>query len=225
MEEKLPLRIKSAADELNIVMSTEVATNVAQYLVELQKWNKTYNLTAVKRQEDMLVQHVFDCLAILPALKKQALNKGITFKTVVDVGSGAGIPGAIIALAQPNMNVFCVDAVEKKAAFVSHVAGKLSVKNLQAVHGRIEQLEEFDADLVISRAFASLEDFAHLAGKHVGKHGLMAAMKSRQIYTDVDELNKANTGWEVFCIDPLTVPDLHAERYLAWLRRETRNES
>lgn len=224
MEEKLVLRIQLAAKELDIELSWDVATRIERYLTELQKWNRTYNLTALKSKEEMLVQHVFDTLAIVPRLRKQApfLNKAVL--RVVDVGSGAGIPGVILALVDPSMEVFCVDTVEKKSTFISHVAGKLAVKNLLAVHGRIEQLDAFNADLVISRAFASLADFVHLAGKHVGKNGLMAAMKSRQAHADVDELKQADTSWEVLCIDPLTVPYLNAERYLVWLRRKMGNE-
>jgi 16S rRNA (guanine527-N7)-methyltransferase len=225
VEDSLAARIQVAADKLDITITPTVATKMAQYLGELQKWNKTYNLTALKSQEDMLVQHVFDSLAIMPELKGRALTRATPFQRVVDVGSGAGLPGAIIAMADPKMEVFCVDAVQKKSAFVAYIAGKLAIDNLHSIHGRIEQVNGLEADLVISRAFASLVDFAKLAGRHVSKLGLMASMKSRQLRADVDALNKTDMEWEVLCIDALTVPNLDAERYLVWLRRKNENDT
>src|SRR3546814_20310829 len=119
----------------------------------------------------MLIQHVFDSLTILPNILEILDKKTVKNITVVDVGSGAGLPGVVLAIMQPDWSVYCIDAVEKKMAFVRQMSGVLRLPNLQAVHQRVETLAPYQADIVVSRAFASLIDFASLRSeeRRVGK--------------------------------------------------------
>src|SRR5690606_18650826 len=127
----------------------------------------TYNLTALRDPEQMLIQHVFDSLAVLPHVIDILYKNTVENALIVDVGSGAGLPGVIMAIMQPGWSVHCIDAVEKKMAFVRQMSGALHLPNLQAVHQRVETIAPYQADVVVSRAFASLSDFASLAGRHV----------------------------------------------------------
>ncbi len=147
------------------------------------------------------------------------LYKNTVYPVVVDVGSGAGLPGVVLAAMCPEATIHCVDTVEKKATFIRYVAGVLRLPNLQAHHARVEQLPLFEADLVVSRAFASLADFATLAGRHVSENGQLLAMKGREPTEEIEELS-SKTSWRVAHIEPLQVPDLDAQRCLVWLTEQ-----
>lgn len=180
----------------------------------LERWNSTYNLTAVRDREAMWAQHLADCLAVLPAVDRR-LVRG----RVLDVGSGGGLPGAPIAVMRPALDVTCIDAVGKKAAFVRQVAGALALPNLHAVHGRVEALRGGAGfDLVTSRAFASLADFTRLTRHLLAPGGAWMAMKGRR---PDDEIAALPPGIEVFHVEPLAVPGLDAERCLIWMRPTT----
>lgn len=215
-------RLKDAAASLQLSLSSDQEDALIKYLEQLQKWNRAYNLTAVRDPDDMLVQHIFDSLAIVPHVQKQ-LGKNNETTSIVDVGSGAGLPGVVLAVLLPNTTVHCVDTVEKKATFIRYVAGVLRLANLQAHHARVENLKPFAADIVVSRAFASLADFAILGGRHVGAHGTMLALKGREPTEEITELSEA-TSWRVARIDPLQVPELDAQRCLVWLRNKEPHE-
>ena len=211
-------RLRAAAAQLNLEISKEQEETLFAYLEQLQRWNRTYNLTAVREPEQMLVQHLFDSLAVVNPLES-ILYKYTASPTVVDVGSGAGLPGVVVAIMCPKTTVHCVDTVEKKATFIRYVAGVLRLPNLQAHHARIESLAPFEADVVVSRAFASLVDFATLAGMHVRTNGRMLAMKGREPLEEIDELQRS-TAWRVGQVDPLQVPELDARRCLVWLTEQ-----
>lgn len=189
-----------------------------EYLEQLNKWNKTYNLTAIRDQEQALVQHLFDSLSVIKPLQLYLKSRDITQPFIMDVGSGGGLPGVILAITLPDAQVKCVDAVEKKIAFITHVASVLQLGNLKALHTRVEELPEAEMDIVISRAFASLKDFANLSGKHVSINGELVAMKGKQPLTEISELD--GTDWVVNHIETLTVPELDAERCLVWMQRK-----
>uniref|UniRef100_UPI00333FC6D0 16S rRNA (guanine(527)-N(7))-methyltransferase RsmG n=1 Tax=Paracandidimonas soli TaxID=1917182 RepID=UPI00333FC6D0 len=123
------------------------------------------------------------------------------------------------AILEPDWRVSCVDAVEKKTAFIRQMSGVLGLSNLQALHNRIEMLQEMNATIVTSRAFASLADFADLAGKHVARDGWLVAMKGRIPDDEISELQK-KTDWRVERIDPVVVPELDAQRCLIWLKQD-----
>jgi 16S rRNA (guanine527-N7)-methyltransferase len=188
------------------------------YLEQLNKWNKTYNLTAIRDQEQALIQHLFDSLSVVRPLQLNIQDHGIKHPKIMDVGSGGGLPGVILAIAFPEATVICVDAVEKKIAFIRHVASVLQLKNLKGLHTRIEELPDASMDIVTSRAFASLKDFATLAGKHVSINGALVAMKGKHPVDEIAELDA--TDWVVKDIEILTVPELDAERCLVWMQRK-----
>jgi 16S rRNA (guanine527-N7)-methyltransferase len=167
----------------------------------------------------MLVQHIFDSLSIVrPFQNYLAGNNTQTQESVkiVDVGSGAGLPGVVLAASCSTWNITCIDAVEKKMAFVRQMVGALALPNLSAMHVRVEQLEPMQADIVVSRAFSSLLDFVNLAGRHVRPGGRIAAMKGKEPDQEIAAL-QSESNWRVERIESLTVPELEAQRCLVWL--------
>jgi 16S rRNA (guanine527-N7)-methyltransferase len=180
------------------------------YLVLLQRWNSTYNLTAVRDPHAMLIQHLADCLAVIPALRRQ-----FTVSRLMDVGSGGGLPGVVIATMMPGVQVECVDSVAKKAAFVRQVAGALKLDNLHATHTRVESLRTAGCDIVTSRAFASLCDFTRLTKHLLSPNAVWMAMKGRP---PSDEMAQLPPDVEVFHVEPIAVPGLDAQRCLVWMR-------
>src|SRR5690606_20264566 len=135
------------------------------------------------------------------------------------VGSGAGLPGVVLAIMRPDWQIHCVDAVEKKMAFVRQMTGVLHLPNLHAHHERVESMSLFQANIVVSRAFASLAVFATLAGRHVAKNGYLVAIKGHEPEEEAEVL-RHNTQWRVSCIETLSVPELYAQRCLVWMSRQ-----
>lgn len=211
-------RLLQAAQQLQVPLSTEQINTLIKYLQQLQRWNRTYNLTALRDPEQMLIQHVFDSLAVVPAVNYIADSTANANLKIVDVGSGGGLPGVVLATACSTWNVHCVDAVEKKMAFVRQMAAVLQLPNLHAHHQRIEQAPVFSADIIISRAFASLVDFVQLSARHLAPKGQMIAMKAKRPLDEIAELEK-NTSWRVNSIVELEVPELNAERCLVYLNQ------
>lgn len=203
--------IAALAVELGVELSAAQTDQLLRYLQLLQRWNGTYNLTAVRDPAAMLTQHLADCLAVLPALARQAAAGG----RLLDVGSGGGLPGVVIACALPAWDVTTVDAVAKKAAFVRQVAGALALPNLHAAHARVEGLRAEPFQLITSRAFASLADFAKLTRSHLAPGGGWMAMKGR---VPDDEIAQLPADIDVFHVEQLAVPGLDAQRCLVWMR-------
>jgi 16S rRNA (guanine527-N7)-methyltransferase len=185
-----------------------------RYLDLLVKWNKAYNLTAVRDPALMRTQHLADCVAVVEPLRRQ-LGRGIPMR-VLDVGSGGGLPGVVLAMAEPAWEVTCVDAVGKKVAFVRQVAAELALPNLHAVHARAETIDTLPFDLITARAFASLADFTRLTRALLAPGGLWMAMKGKR---PEDELAELPADVMVFHVEPLDVPGLQAERCLVWMRQ------
>lgn len=214
-------KIGVAVKNLGIELSLARQQMLVDYLLELKKWNETYNLTAVRDIENMLVQHIFDCLAILPQIGHYETERSTTYKDVIDVGSGAGLPGVVIAIARPHTSVTCIDAVHKKQAFVSQVANKLGLNNLQSLHARVEKVSNLRADLIISRAFSSLSSFVGLCDHLLRPDGSMVAMKSKQISEEIDAFEKAQMEFLIDKLVELNVPQLEAKRFLVWVLRKS----
>ncbi|HWL28853.1 MAG TPA: 16S rRNA (guanine(527)-N(7))-methyltransferase RsmG [Burkholderiaceae bacterium] len=212
-------RLHDAALSLNVHLDERSTRVLLSYIDQLQRWNKTYNLTALRDPEQMLVQHVFDSIAALSPLAEQLYKNTVSDAQVVDVGSGAGLPGIVLAALKPAWQVCCIDAVEKKTAFVRQMSGVLALPNLKAVHARVETLAPLGADIVVSRAFASLADFATLAGAHVDAKGHLVAMKGREPTDEIETLQQ-QTPWRVDRIQSLVVPELSAQRCLVWMSRQ-----
>jgi 16S rRNA (guanine527-N7)-methyltransferase len=167
----------------------------------------------------MLVQHLADCLAAVPPLQRHLADR--TDARVLDVGSGGGLPGALIAIVAPDIDVTCIDAVAKKAAFVRQIAGDLALGNLHALHGRVEtHRASTPYDVIISRALATLADFVSLTRHLMTRPGAVwMAMKGQ---TPDDEVAALPPEVEVFHVEPLKVIDLAAPRCLVWMRLRAR---
>lgn len=211
-------RLEKASDYLQLSLSEKQIEKLLLYVEQLQRWNRTYNLTAIRDPEQMLIQHIFDSLAVVPVIN-QLLDKKTVFNfKIVDVGSGGGLPGVVLAIAAPWV-VHCVDAVEKKMAFVRQMTGKLDLPNLNAHHARVETMDAFEADVVISRAFSSLTDFVRLAGVHAAQDGCLLAMKGRQPDDEITAL-QSDPSWKVESIQSLAVPELDAQRCVLRLSRQ-----
>lgn len=201
----------------DILAALELRTSDGQiaalqnYLDLLERWNATYNLTAVRDRAGMLTQHLADCLAIIPSLRGRMTTPG----RLLDVGSGGGLPGVVIAVLLPSCDVTCIDAVAKKMAFVRQVAGTLALPNLHAQHGRVEALRSTPFDVITSRAFASLGDFVGLTRAALAPGGVWMAMKGRVPDAEIAALPR---DIEVFHVEQLQVPGLDAQRCLVWMR-------
>ena len=202
----------SGLETLGLPASDAVRRQLLAYLDLLHKWNQAYNLSAVRDPQQMVHQHLLDCLAALPALDRDLQGRGAR---VLDVGSGAGLPGVVWALMRPHWSLCCVDAVAKKASFVRQVAAELALHNLRAEHARVEQLQLPPFDVVVSRAFASLADFTRLTRRQLANGGCWLAMKGK---VPEDEIAALGADVTVFHVEPLQVPGLDAQRCLVWMR-------
>jgi 16S rRNA (guanine527-N7)-methyltransferase len=200
--------------ELGLDLSTVQRRQLLDYLGLIQKWTRVYNLTAVRDPQDMLTQHLLDSLAVVAPLRR---HTGAAPCALLDVGSGAGLPGVVIAIACPDIRVDCVDTVAKKAAFLQQVAVALRLPNLRGLHDRVERLAG-PYDVITSRAFASLADFVTWSGAALAPHGVWMAMKGRRPEEEVAVLP---AEVEMFHVEQLHVPDLEGERCLVWMRRRS----
>lgn len=190
---------------LGLSLPEGAAERLATFLALLAKWNKTYNLTAIRNPADMVTHHLLDSLAVIPSLEKSALA-GRRF-SLADIGSGAGLPGLVLAIARPDWTVTSIETVEKKSAFQRQVKIELGLSNVSIHCGRVEDcVGAFDA--AISRAFASLADFVALSG-HLSS--TLWAMKGAY---PAEEITALPDGWRVAESCPLVVPGLAAERHL-----------
>ena len=210
-------------ERLGLELALPARRQLIEYLALIARWNRVYNLTAVRDPADMLSQHLLDSLAVVPSLRRQLSHAGSDDQTtarkirVLDVGSGAGLPGVVLSIVEPRWEVTCVDAVAKKASFIRQVSAELALLHLQAQHARVEDLPAQPGyDIVTSRAFASLADFVSLTAHLLNPQGSWMAMKGR---VPEDELADLPTGVEVFHVEPLKVPSLEAQRCLVWMRK------
>jgi 16S rRNA (guanine527-N7)-methyltransferase len=153
-------------------------------------------------------------LAAIGPLRQQLSNVPAPVR-LLDVGSGAGLPGVVIAICCPDITVHCVDTVAKKAAFIQQTAAALKLPNLRGIHARVENLKE-PYQVVSSRAFASLADFTAWSGAALAEQGIWMAMKGKH---PVDEIAALTPGIEVFHVEQLAVPGLDAERCIIWMRK------
>jgi 16S rRNA (guanine527-N7)-methyltransferase len=222
MTKPLELELRAGAQSLGLVLSDAQVEQLLTYQDLIQKWTKVYNLTAVRDPAEMLTHHLLDSLAVVLPLRRQlavmqtsrALAVDVSAR-LLDVGSGAGLPGAVIAICCPEVVVHCVDTVAKKAAFIQQVAVSLKLPNLRGIHARVENLTD-TYNVVSSRAFASLLDFVTWSKKCLAEQGVWMAMKGKH---PSDEIAALPDGVRVFHVEPLVVPGLDAERCLLWLRK------
>lgn len=201
---------------LDLDLSPRQREQLLNYVGLLQKWNRTYNLTAIRDPAEMLSHHLLDSLAVLPHLQKSALAGRREGWRLADVGSGAGLPGLVLAIARPEWRIRSIDTVDKKAAFQRQACIELGLINVEVVSGRVEQLPALSADGVISRAFADLADFVRLAGHLIAPGGSMLAMKG---ILPNEEIARLPEGWRVASAAPVSVPGLAAQRHLIVLEK------
>ncbi len=202
---KLQPQLQQALSELKLPLSDEQQLQLLYYLQQLLFWNKAYNLTAIKDDQQALIKHIFDSLSIVPFLPAGDL---------LDIGTGAGLPAVIVAICQPQRAVTALDSNQKKIRFIKQVASELGLKNLTPVASRIEA-HAGTYQVITSRAFASLVDFVTHSQSKLADNGVICAMKGVE---PVDEIQALQNEWQINT-QVLTVPELHESRHLIYLQR------
>ncbi len=202
---KLQPQLQKALSELKLQLSDEQQLQLLYYLQQLLFWNKAYNLTAIKDDQQALIKHIFDSLSIVPFLPAGDL---------LDIGTGAGLPAMIVAICQPQRAVTALDSNQKKIRFIKQVASELGLKNLTPVASRIEA-HAGTYQVITSRAFASLVDFVTHSQSKLADNGVICAMKGVE---PVDEIQALQNEWQINT-QVLSVPELHESRHLIYLQR------
>ena len=207
--------LQAGLQQLQLDLDARQVDLLLDYLGLLQKWNKVYNLTAVRDPAEMMTHHLLDSLAAIGPLLAQTQGRALP---LLDVGSGGGLPGVVIAIVCPQIQVTCVDTVAKKAAFIQQAATTLKLANLRGLHARVESLNALSGpgyDVVCSRAFASLVDFINWSRNALNADGVWMAMKGKH---PADEIAALPADVQVFHVEQLQVPGLDAERCIVWMR-------
>jgi 16S rRNA (guanine527-N7)-methyltransferase len=205
--------LRTGAAAMGVALSDRQGEQLLAYGTLMLKWNKVYNLTALRDPALVLTHHLLDSLAAIAPLQREWAGKG----KLLDVGSGGGLPGVVIAIMRGDLEVTCLDAVAKKAAFVQQVSVELQLPNLRGLHARVESLAG-SYEVISSRAFASLPDFFNGSMNLLAPGGLWLAMKGK---VPDDELAALPEAVSVFHVEQLAVPGLDAERCIVWTRKKT----
>lgn len=205
-------------ERLGLALGADQVDQLLAYLALLQKWNRVYNLTAVRDPAEMLTHHLLDSLAAVGPLRRHTGGRPLW---LLDVGSGGGLPGVVIAIICPELDVTCVDTVGKKAAFIQQAAATLKRPNLRGVHARVETLgvgQGTGFDVITSRAFASLVDFTAWSRPALNPGGVWMAMKGKH---PAEEIAALPPDVAMFHVEQLAVPGLDAERCIVWMKPVT----
>jgi 16S rRNA (guanine527-N7)-methyltransferase len=198
-------KLSQGLQALAIKLDDATQNKLLDYLTLLQKWNKVHNLTAVRDPNDMVTLHLLDSLAVLPHIRQGRL---------LDVGSGAGLPGIPLAIVRPDLQVTVMDSNHKKASFMRQAKAVLGIGNLEVACGRVEEFRpEYKFDMVISRAFSDLAEFMRLTNHLCAEGGMWLAMKGVYPHEELAQV----TGRTAEVV-PLTVPGLEAQRHLVFLK-------
>ncbi|MCD8339072.1 MAG: 16S rRNA (guanine(527)-N(7))-methyltransferase RsmG [Burkholderiales bacterium] len=204
--------LSNGLEELGIEPDKGKIQKLNAYADLLLKWNKVYNLTSIARKDDVAIRHILDSLSILKYLRQFCPVNG----TVLDAGSGAGLPGIPLAIFCPDLQFTLVDAVRKKTAFQIQAVGTLGLTNVRPIHARLESSEiKGEFNVIVSRAFASLKDFTEITS-HLTSNGSWLALKAKLSKTEIDELPQ---GFSIKEIVQLKVPFLSEERNLVIIQR------
>ena len=209
--------LNEGAAKLTISFSTRQIDKLLDYLALLVKWNSVYNLTSVRDPQQMVIQHLLDAMSALFAFKGA--------KKVLDVGTGGGLPGIVIAIwameAEPEMQVHLIDTVKKKTAFLTQVKAELGLEQVTVHSGHVEKLvSENTFDVITSRAFAELIDFVKLSGHLLEQDGSMIALKGKM---PEEEIQRLPLAWRVEKVESLSVPGMQADRHLVWIKKNLVN--
>ena len=205
-------RIGLGAAELDVALDATQVERFVAYLRLIERWNAVHNLTAVRDPEDMVTHHLLDCLAAAAALVRR---RPVLPSRLLDVGSGAGLPGLVFAVVFPETEVVCVDSVGKKASFIRQAAAVLRARNAAAIHARVATLSGA-YDIVASRAFSSLGELVEATRHLLDDGGEWMALKGKR---PGDEI--ASAGAIVSTVEPIVVPGLSADRCIVWMRAPT----
>ena len=192
---------------MSLNLSDQMLDQLMVYLNLIEKWNRVYNLTAIRERDEMIKLHFLDSLSIL---------NHVEMEYVLDVGSGAGFPGIVLAITKPELKVTVMDSVNKKTTFMQQVKSELSLTNLNVVNARVEDYQPtilFDG--VITRAFSSIQNMLLMTQHTLQKNGAWLAMKSKDVKEELEALDQNQ-----FTLIPLEVPFINAERYLVKLKKE-----
>ena len=209
--------LNQGAAKLAISLSARQIEKLLDYLALLVKWNSVYNLTSVRDPQQMVIQHLLDAMSSLFAFKGA--------KKVLDVGTGGGLPGIVIAIwameAEPDMQVHLIDTVKKKTAFLTQVKVELGLEKVSVHSGHVEKLaSENMFDVITSRAFAELIDFVNLSGHLLEQDGSMIALKGKK---PDEEIQRLPLAWRVEKVESLSVPGMQADRHLVWIKKNLEN--
>lgn len=208
-KDSLKAQLQEGVDSLGLPLSEEQVEKMMAYLALLVKWNSVYNLTSIREPAEMVKQHLLDSLSAVHAFTQA--------KNVLDVGSGGGLPGIILAIVFPQTSISMIDTVNKKTAFLTQVKAELKLKNVTVHTGRVELLKvEHLFDVITSRAFSELNNFVNWSHHLLAEEGRFLAMKG---VSPTQEIERLPAGWEVEHIETLKVPSLDVERHLVIVKK------
>lgn len=198
--------LNQGLQQANISLKQQQCEQLIEYLALISKWNKVHNLTAIRDQQDMLTLHILDSVVVLPFVAQA--------KNLLDVGSGAGLPGIVLAICQPDLQVSVIDANQKKVSFMRQVKAELNLANLTVLSGRVEAVHTAGPfEIIISRAFSDLNTFVSLTQSLIAKHGKWLAMKGQIPHQEMQALQQS-MQLQPISLHKLVVPGLAAERHL-----------
>lgn len=205
----LEAELTASASQMGVSLNHQACSQLVAYLTLLQKWNKVYNLSAIRDPQEMMVKHILDSLAVVPYIEFSAPQ------TLIDVGTGGGLPGIPLAILFPQMAVSLLDSNQKKTRFLVQVKAQLGLDNVQVLHTRVEDHQD-QYQAVISRAFTALDNFVNLTRTLLAPSGTWWAMKSQSLPEEMKSLPE----WvEVKNVYELSVPGLLAERRLVEMQQ------
>lgn len=205
--------LKTATGDMGLSLSDSEAARLVQYGRLLLRWNAVYNLTAIKDPGQLLTHHLLDCLAVVQPLQRHLPVEGRP--RLLDAGSGAGLPGVVLSIMVPGLDVVCVDSVSKKTSFIRQAAAEIGIPNLRAEHQRLEEIKGHAYQVVTSRALSSLQEMVRITRDALAADGVWMAMKGK---IPLGEIGAVSHRAEVFHVEPIHVPGLQAERCLVWMR-------
>ena len=212
---QLRTTLLAGLEALELHLTGEQVEQLLAYQTLIEKWTKVYNLTSVRNPTEMMTHHLLDSLTAVHALQRYLQGNGLEQGSrLLDVGSGAGLPGVVFSICCPAVKVVCVDTVAKKVAFIKQVALTLKLSNLEGLHARVESIAQ-PFDVICSRAFASLADFTNWSVGALAMQGVWMAMKGKHPSSEILALPEKTI---VFHVEQLQVPGLNAERCVLWLR-------
>jgi 16S rRNA (guanine527-N7)-methyltransferase len=202
--------LRALALSIGVTLDAAQAEQLVRFAAILLRWNRVHNLTAIDAPQQVVTHHLLDSLAVVPLLRERAQGRSLR---VIDVGSGGGLPGLPLAIALPQWHFTLIDKVAKKVAFLTQARTELALGNVEPLHGRVEDCRAAPFDVVVSRAFASLDDFVQWTSHLAAPNGCWLAMKGTAPLAEVEQLQQARPGLPMRTVK-LHVPRLDAERHL-----------